>query len=137
MERVQETKKVAVRLQTVNHYDKMISFNDLPGTDKLATLESMAKDTLNDLTIVGNVADFLAGTYNFEMIQDIRHNRQGVILIAKDGKEEDLKEQMLKLFGLYVDKGYYKVSFPREQRYAYYDTNDPDALNETLWHEWS
>lgn len=71
---------------------------------------------------------FIAGTYTPEMIQDVRHNRQGVILIANDSKGEDLKEQMLKLFGLYVDKGYYKVSFPREQRYAYYDVNDPDAL---------
>ncbi len=123
-----ETKKVADQLQTVNHYDKMVSFNDLPGTDKVETLETMAKDSLNDLTIVGSVADFIAGTYSPEMIQDIRHNRQGVILIAKDGKGEDLKAQMLKLFGLYVDKGYYKVSFPREQRYAYYDANDPDAL---------
>ena len=50
-----------------------------------------------------SVADFIAGTYSPEMIQDIRHNRQGVILIAKDGKGEDLKAQMLKLFGLYVD----------------------------------
>lgn len=123
-----ETKKVADQLQTVNHYDKMVAFNDLPGTDKVETLETMAKDSLNDLTIVGTVADFIAGTYSPEMIQDIRHNRQGVILIAKDGKGEDLKAQMLKLFGLYVDKGYYKVSFPREQRYAYYDANDPDAL---------
>ena len=123
-----ETKKVADQLQTVNHYDKMVAFNDLPGTDKVETLETMAKDSLNDLTIVGSVADFIAGTYNPEMIQDIRHNRQGVILIAKDGKGEDLKAQMLKLFGLYVDKGYYKVSSPREQRYAYYDANDPDAL---------
>ena len=123
-----ETKKVADQLQTVNHYDKMVAFNDLPGTDKVETLETMAKDSLNDLTIVGSVADFIAGTYSPEMIQDIRHNRQGVILIAKDGKGEDLKAQMLKLFGLYVDKGYYKVSFPREQRYAYYDANDPDAL---------
>ena len=123
-----ETKKVADQLQTVNHYDKMVAFNDLPGTDKVETLETMAKDSLNDLTIVGSVADFIAGTYSPEMIQAIRHNRQGVILIAKDGKGEDLKAQMLKLFGLYVDKGYYKVSFPREQRYAYYDANDPDAL---------
>lgn len=123
-----ETKKVAEQLQTVNHYDKMVSFNDLPGTDKVETLETMAKDSLNDLTIVGSVADFMAGTYSPEMIQDIRHNRQGVILIAKDAKGEDLKAQMLKLFGLYVDKGYYKVSFPREQRYAYYDASDPDAL---------
>lgn len=123
-----ETKKVADQLQTVNHYDKMVAFNDLPGTDKVETLETMAKDSLNDLTIVGSVADFIAGTYSPEMIQDIRHNRQGVILIAKDGKGEDLKAQMLKLFGLYVDKGYYKVSFPREQRYAYYDANDPDVL---------
>ena len=123
-----ETKKVADQLQTVNHYDKMVAFNDLPGTDKVETLETMAKDSLNDLTIVGSVADFIAGTYSPEMIQDIRHNRQGVILIAKDGKGEDLKAQMLKLFGLYVDKGYYKVSFPREQRYAYNDANDPDAL---------
>lgn len=123
-----ETKRVADQLQTVNHYDKMVSFNDLPGTDKSETLETMAKDTLNDLTIVGNAVDFIAGTYNPEMVQDIRHNRQGIILIAKDGKGEDLKAQMLKLFGLYVDKGYYKVSFPREQRYAFYDTNDPDAL---------
>ena len=123
-----ETKKVADQLQTVNHYDKMVAFNDLPGTDKVETLETMAKDSLNDLTIIGSVADFIAGTYSPEMIQDIRHNRQGVILIAKDGKGEDLKAQMLKLFGLYVDKGYYKVSFPREQRYAYYDANDPDAL---------
>lgn len=123
-----ETKRVADQLQTVNHYDKMVSFNDLPGTDKSETLETMAKDTLNDLTIVGNAVDFIAGTYNPEMLQDIRHNRQGIILIAKDGKGGDLKAQMLKLFGLYIDKGYYKVSFPREQRYAYYDTNDPDAL---------
>ncbi|MCS2584697.1 ATP-binding protein [Bacteroides sp. BFG-551] len=112
----------------MNHYDKALSFNDLPGVDKSATLVAMARDTLNDLTIVGNVADFIAGTYTPEMIQDVRHNRQGVILIANDSKGEDLKEQMLKLFGLYVDKGYYKVSFPREQRYAYYDVNDPDAL---------
>lgn len=123
-----ETKKIADQLQTVNHYDKMLSFNDLPGVDKSATLVTMARDTLNDLTIVSNVADFIAGTYTTEMIQDIRHNRQGVILIANNGKSEDLKVQMLKLFGLYVDKGYYKVSFPREQRYAYYDVNDPDAL---------
>lgn len=123
-----ETKKIADQLQAVNHYDKALSFNDLPGVDKSATLVAMARDTLNDLTIVGNVADFIAGTYTPEMIQDVRHNRQGVILIANDSKGEDLKEQMLKLFGLYVDKGYYKVSFPREQRYAYYDVNDPDAL---------
>lgn len=30
-----ETKKVADQLQTVNHYDKMVAFNDLPGTDKV------------------------------------------------------------------------------------------------------
>lgn len=123
-----ETKKIVDRLQTVNHYDKMLSFNDLPGVDKSATLVTMARDTLNDLTIVSNAVDFIAGTYTPEMIQNIRHNHQGVILIANDGKGEDLKTQMLKLFGLYVDKGYYKVSFPREQRYAYYDVNDPDAL---------
>lgn len=62
------------------------------------------------------------------MIQDICHNRQGVISIIRDGKEEELKEQMLKLLGLYVDKGYYKVSVPREQHYAYYDTNNPNTL---------
>lgn len=28
-----ETKKVADQLQTVNHYDKMVAFNDLPGTE--------------------------------------------------------------------------------------------------------
>ncbi|CAK7075365.1 MAG: hypothetical protein PARBA_03051 [Parabacteroides sp.] len=123
-----ETKKIADELQTVNHYDKMLSFNDLPGADKSATLVTMAGDTLNDLTVVGNAADFIAGAYTPEMIQDIRHDRQGVIVIANDGKSEDLKAQMLKLFGLYVDKGYYKASFPREQRYAYYDVNDPDAL---------
>lgn len=123
-----ETKKIADQLQTVNHYDQMVAFSDLPGVDKSATLVTMARDTLNDLTIVGNTADFIVGTYTSEMIQDIRHNRQGVILIATNGKDEELKTQMLKLFGLYVGKGYYKVSFPREQRYAYYDVDDPDGL---------
>lgn len=69
----------------------MVVFNDLLGIDKVEILEIMVKDFLNDLIIVGSVVDFIVGIYSFEMIQDICYNCQGVILIVKDGKGEDLK----------------------------------------------
>lgn len=56
-----ETKKIAGQLQAVNHYDKALSFNDLPGVISRQHWSAMARDTLNDLTIVGNVADFYRG----------------------------------------------------------------------------
>lgn len=122
-----EPKEVADEMQRVNQYDRVLSFNDLPGTDKGATLATWAADSLNDLTVIGNVADFIKGTYSHEMLQAIRHDNQGVILIAKEGADEEIKTEMLTLFGLYIDKGYYRVSFPKEQYFDFYWKEDPDA----------
>ncbi len=124
----ENAKKIAESLQAVNHYDEMKSIEDLPGEDKEEALMTLARDSLNDLTVVGDVADFIAGTYKPETLQDIRHNHQGVVLIALEGEESDLKAQMLQLFGLYISRGYYRVCFPREQRYSFYDSGDPEAI---------
>lgn len=122
-----EAKELADEMQRVNNYDQVLSFNDLPGTDKSATLTTWAADSLKDITVIANVADFMKGTYTNEMLQDIRHDNQGVILIAKDGNSNDVKSEMLTLFGIYVDKGYYRVSFPKEQYFDFYWKVDPDA----------
>lgn len=124
----EEMQKIVKQLQQVNKYNTVLSYNSLPGPNKKSSLIALAKDSLTDLTVVGNVNDFIAGAYSYDMIQDIRHSRKGVILIAKGDNSEKQKDEMLKLFGLYVSNGYYKVSFPREQRYAFYDINDPDAI---------
>ena len=130
----ENTKKIAESLQTVNHYDEMKSIEELPGEDKEEALMTLARDSLNDLTVVGDVADFVAGKYKPGTIQDIRHNHQGVVLIALKGEESDLKAQMLQLFGLYIGRGYYRVCFPREQRYSFYDSGDPEGFGNFAGH---
>lgn len=123
-----EVQSLAEELQRVKQYDKILSFNDLPGDDKIATLISMARDTLNDMSVVGDIRDFITGKYTSGMIQEVRHNRKGVIIIGKEGNAEELKAELLQLLGVYVDKGFYKVSFPKEEVYDFYWANDPDAL---------
>lgn len=124
----EETRKIAEELQRVNRYDSILSFDDLAGPDKVAELVAMAADTLSDLTVVGNAADFTSGKYSPEMMQNIRHDGQGVICIAKEGTDDELKENMLKLFGVYIGKGYYRVSYPKEQVFDFYWAEDPDAV---------
>ena len=95
----------------MNHYDKLLSFVWLPGLDRQEDLLAIACDSLNDLTLVPDARPFKTGTYAPEMIQELRHLCQGAILIADEGGDEELKLWMLRLFGLYAGKGYYKVSY--------------------------
>lgn len=124
----EKAKSLAERIQTVNRYDTLLAFSQLSASDPQGCLLDIARDSLSDLTLVADVGQFKAGTYAPEMIRDLRHLRRGIVLIADDGGDEELKAWMLRLFGLYAGKGYYKVSYPREQRYYYYDSKDPDAL---------
>ncbi len=122
------SKNLAEQIQSVNHYDSLLAFSQLPGADREESLLAIARDSLNDVTLVADVKQFAAGTYSPEMVQELRHLRQGIILIADSDNNGQLKSWMLRLLGLYVGKGYYKVCYPREQRYYYYDAEDPDAL---------
>lgn len=121
-------KSLAEQIQSVNHYDSLLAFSQLPGPDQVNSLLTIARDSLNDVTVVGNVKQFVAGTYSPDLIQELRHLRRGVVLIADNDNSEQLKSWMLRLLGMYVGKGYYKVSYPNEQRYYYYDMADPNAL---------
>lgn len=123
-----DSRSLAERIQAVNHYDRMLPFSQLPGPSPEESLLAIARDSLSDLTLVASVKHFQSGSYDPKMIQELRHQRRGVILQANNGSDDQLKTWMLNLFGLYVGRGYYKVSYPREQRYYYYDAADPDAL---------
>lgn len=123
-----ESRNLAEKIQEINHYDTLMAFSQLPGPSQEESLLTIAGDSLNDVTLIADVRQFQSEKYNPDMIQELRHQRQGVILIANSGDNEQLKSWMLRLFGLYVGKGYYKVSYPREQRYYYYDSVDPDAM---------
>lgn len=122
------SKSLAEQIQSVNHYDSLLAFSQLPGADQEESLLAIARDSLNDVTLIADVKQFVAGTYSLEMVQELRHLRQGIILIADSDNNGQLKSWMLRLLGLYVGKGYYKVCYPLEQRYYYYDAEDPDAL---------
>lgn len=65
-----EIDKVAAMPQAVNHYDAALSFNDLPGDDKQVTLLAMVKDSLNDITVLGDAVDFASGKYDAKMIRE-------------------------------------------------------------------
>ncbi len=122
-----EPRRLAEEIQVVNHYDSLLSFRQLPGPKPLESLYTIARDSLSDLTLVCDVRDFISGTYNPAMIQELRHLRRGIVLIASGGGDEQLKPWLLRLLGIYVAPGYYKVCFPHEQRCYFYDAADPDA----------
>lgn len=123
-----ETQKITEELQRVNRFDRMLSFQDLPGEHKSDTLVAMAADSLTDLTVVVNATDLIAGTYDVEMLREIRQKGKGVICIAYEDGEDALKSNLLRLFGVYIGKGFYRVSFPKEQVFDFYWKDDPDAL---------
>lgn len=122
-----KARMLAKHMQAVNHYDTLLSLRQLSGPDPQKSLLAIARDSLNDVTLVGSVRDFAAGTYAPSMIQELRHLRRGIVLAAEGGDEE-LKPWLLRLLGVYVAPGYYKVCYPREQRYYFYDMQDPEAL---------